>query len=613
MKDFLRLLGYVWRYKGRLALGVALGVLAAVLNVASLPALHGIFTSLFEEDAVEKFREFSGTVGFLGPAVTSWIERLLANRFQALIVIVCVLVGLKVLQGTSKALQECFTGYVSARSSVDISNDLYANVVDLPVGFFNSARVSQTVSRFTNDMFNVERGLNTIFGKMIREPLNFIGIVGYCFWQAPQLTGVVLLVMPLVALVMLVLGRKVKKGSRRALKSKARLLGLVSESLAGIRIVKAFLGGGYEKRRFREVNDQLLRQNMKVVKADAATSPLVEFIAFVAGALVIIFAGYQVIRGSLRPADVTTMFIALTMALDPLRKLATVNNRFQLCRTGAARVFEYMDTQAEKLAEPGSIDLPPLKNSIRFEHVGFSYDEAETVLDDIDFEVRQGEVIAVVGISGTGKTTLVNLLPRFYEPTSGRILIDGQEIANASLRSLRSQIGLVTQDVMLFDDTAAANIAYGVAERDDDRVVAAARAAHAHEFIERLPTGYDTNIGEGGTLLSGGQRQRLAIARAIYKDPAILILDEATSSLDSESEHLIKEALDEFMQGRTTFVIAHRLATIQRADRIIVLDHGRIQAIGPHAELVEESNVYRGLYQRQFRNASGADEPDDEP
>ena len=294
------------------------------------------------------------------------------------------------------------------------------------------------------------------------------------------------------------------------------------------------------------------------------------------------------------------MFIAFTMALAPLRKLANVNNRYQVCRTAAARIFEYMDVETEKLAAPG-LELPKLSHTIRFENVSFRYD-SEPVLEDISFEVAQGEVVAVVGVSGVGKTTLVNLLPRFYRPTSGRILFDDRDIAEAGLRSLREQIGLVTQDVLLFDDTIRANIAYGVAEPDSDRVLAAARAAHVHEYVSRMPDGYDTTIGEGGATLSGGQRQRLAIARAIYKDPAILILDEATSSLDSESEHLIKEALSEFMAGRTTFVIAHRLATVERADRIIVLEHGRIEAIGAHAELVGTSDVYRGLYSRQFRD-----------
>lgn len=269
-----------------------------------------------------------------------------------------------------------------------------------------------------------------------------------------------------------------------------------------------------------------------------------------------------------------------------------------------------MDMQSELLAAPGSVDIPAPVRSIRFEHVDFSYDAAEPVLSDIDFEVAHGQVVAVVGVSGVGKTTLVNLLSRFYSPTAGRILFDGRDIAQATLRSVRAQIGLVTQDVLLFDDTIRANIAYGRREVDEDKMRAAAHAAHVDNFVDDMPDGYDTVIGEGGVLLSGGQRQRIAIARAIYKDPEVLILDEATSSLDSESEHLIKEALDEFVRGRTTFVIAHRLATVERADKIVVLDGGRIQAVGTHRELVEVSGVYRGLYRRQFHGAGPDRAPD---
>jgi subfamily B ATP-binding cassette protein MsbA len=529
------------------------------------------------------------------------LNYLFAHRVRGLIIIVCIFVALKALQEVFKGLQEYMTGYVAVRGSFEISNDLYRHVIDLPVGFFTQARVSQATSRFTNDMFNVENGINTLFGKTLREPLNLIGILLFCFWLNPVLTLISMTVLPFVMVAVVVLGKRVKRGSRRALQSKARLLGLLGEALVAIRVVKVFLGSDYEKRRFRHESEQLFRQNLKIIKADATSGPLVEFLTFVGGGLVIIVGGYYVITEKLNPTEVLTFIVALTMALDPLRKLANVNNRIQLLNAAAQRIFEYMDIETERLADRTQPDIAPVTQAVRFEHVSFSYDSEHPVLRDVDVEVKQGEVVAIVGKSGVGKTTLVNLLARFYIPSSGRILIDGCDVQTVSLRSLRAQIGLVTQDTLLFDDTVWANIAYGVETPDHDRVLAAATAAHAHEFIDRLPLKYDTVIGEGGAMLSGGQRQRLAIARAIYKDPAILILDEATSSLDSESEHLIKEALEEFMRGRTTFVIAHRLATVERADKIIVLDHGRIQAVGTHRELVESSNVYRGLYKRQFR------------
>ena len=614
LKTLARLWHYVRCYKGRLLLGILLGLLSALLSVACLPTLRGVFETLFEEGGPESFRwvEQAEWLGPLKPVLMRVVTFLLDNRFTGLVIVVGVLVVLKVLQGVCRALGEYYTRTVSTRAAVDVANDLYDKVVDLPIGFFGQARNSQVMSRFTNDMYSVERGLATLFGKALREPMNLVFYLCYCFWLAPKLTLIAMCIVPLVALSMLVLGTRAKRGGKKALQSRARLLGLLNESLTGIRIVKAFLGGAYEKRRFEDENRRLYRQNRKVIKAEAATGPLVEFLTFVGVAVIIVMGGYYVIRQELKPSTVMTLYVSLGLALGPVRKLANVNTRFQLCRNGAQRIFEYMDTETEKLAAPGSFDLPVLAEGIRFEHVDFGYEDHTPVLRDVDFEVRQGEVVAIVGASGVGKTTLVNLLSRFYAPTSGRILFDGKDIAQASLRSIREQIGLVTQDVLLFDDTVRANIAYGVATPDETRVLAAAKASHVHEFVERMPEGYDTVIGEGGTLLSGGQRQRLAIARAIYKAPAILILDEATSSLDSESEQLIKEALDVFMQGRTTFVIAHRLATVERADKIIVLERGRIQAMGAHEKLVGTSDVYRGLYQRQFRNGGFNDDPENE-
>jgi subfamily B ATP-binding cassette protein MsbA len=599
VKYLVRLWHYVGRYRLRLFAGIVFGVLSAALNLASLPTIKKVFEILFEGKGAESLRAYAESpwAGPLRWALT-WV--LQADRFHALVVIVIVLVFIKALQGLCEGLQEYLTAYAASRSSIDISNDLHGRVIDLPVGFFTQARSTQVASRFTNDMQNVERGLDTLFGKTIREPLYLAGFLFYSFWLAPRLTLVAMAVVPFIGMAIVLLARKAKRGGRRALESRARLLGILTGALLGIRIVKVFQGAGYEKERFRGENEGLFRQNLKVVQAEAATSPLVGFLSFIGVALVVIVSGHYIIGERLTTSQALTLFAVLGLTFAPLRKLANVGTRFQLTQVGAQRIFEYMDAEGEKIVLPGAADILPPGDSIRFEHVGFSYDRSEPVLTDIDFEVKQGEAVAIVGASGVGKTTLVNLIARFYDPVSGRILFDGRDIAEASLVSLRRQIGLVTQDVLLFDDTVRANIAYGREKPDEARVLEAARAAHVHEFVERMPRGYDTVIGEGGALLSGGQRQRLAIARAIYKDPAILILDEATSSLDSESEHLIKEALNRFMRGRTTFIIAHRLSTVERADRIIVLDRGRIEAMGKHGELVGASDVYRGLYRRQF-------------
>ncbi len=600
MKYLHRLWTYVRRYRVRLTGAIVLGILSAVLNFTSLPIIVKVFETWVLGTGAEAYRPLLDKVGhgWLRGAV-EWVLAL--SSFQALIVTLGLFVVVKLLQGILKAFQEYHTGYIAGHATIDVTNDLYRNVIDLPVGFFTQARNSQVASRFANDMYNIQLGLDAIYGKTLVEPLYLVGSLVYCYLLSPALTLILAAVLPFIAAGVVLLARKSKRGAKGMLESRSRLLSILTETLAAMRIVKVFQGAEKEKARFADETRRFFRQNQKVVKASAATGPFVDFFLFVGGATVMAASGWFVFTGQMKPGEAVGFVAALGFAADPLRKLASVNTRVQATLAAAERVFEYMDLESEKMSAPGSVEIGPVRQSIRFENVGFSYERGRPVLEGVDFAVSQGEVVAIVGASGAGKTTLVNLLARFYAPTAGRILFDGQDIAGASLVSVRRQIGLVTQDVLLFDDTVRANIAYGDAPPEGGRVVAAARAAHVEDFVARMPQGFDTVIGEGGSMLSGGQRQRLAIARAIYKDPTILILDEATSSLDSESEHYIREALDEFVKGRTTFIIAHRLATVERADRIIVLDYGRIEAVGTHRELVEKSEVYRNLYHHQFR------------
>ncbi|HPX39276.1 MAG TPA: ABC transporter ATP-binding protein, partial [Candidatus Hydrogenedentes bacterium] len=387
---------------------------------------------------------------------------------------------------------------------------------------------------------------------------------------------------------------------RRSLEKVASMAMVASETFNGIAIVKGFCMEAYEIARTSVEFGKLRRYLVKMVKVDAAVGPVVEFVLILGVVALVLFAGARVMSEEMSRADVAALIFAFALMLDPLRKLSTVNNQIQTSVASAERVFEFIDMQPEIVEKAGARALPRLSEAIRFENVHFAYKPGVEVLKGIDLEVNRGEMVALVGFSGSGKSTIVKLLPRFYDATAGAVRIDGIDIRDVTFESLRDQISIVTQETILFNESVRDNIAFGRKDYTAEQVREAARAAYADAFIEALPEGYETVIGEGGATLSGGQRQRLAIARAIIKDPAILILDEATSHLDSESEQAIQKALAGFVQGRTTIVIAHRLATVQRADRIVVVDQGLIVEHGTHQELLAIGGIYRRLYEQQL-------------
>lgn len=603
MKDLLRLYKYVLRYPARVLASIVFGVVVAGLGFVNLGAFLAIFEILFpKNNTPEHWSRLAESVpswlGPLQPELSAFFgEFVPEHRLGSLMIICGALVALAGLLATARFIQAYCSRYVGVHAGRLLGLDLHNRMLAQLGGFFTEARVSQTVSRFTNDINAVALGLSTLFGKVIREPLRFVAFLIFCLILNWRLTLINMVMLPLIALIVLHLGKRAKKATRKTLISAARLMGILSETFAGMRVVKVFLGERYEQERFGTEYKRFARQRMKVVRAEVLARSLVEWISYTGVAVVVVVAGHFAIQEKLDAPKLVVIFMALGLMIDPVRKLANVNNRIQQLLAGSRRVFEYMDLPAEPGSEPGLPDLPGFDRDIRFENVSFSYDGTHKVLDGIDFAVRKGQTVAVVGHSGVGKTTLLSLLCRFYEPTSGRIMVDDTDVARVSVSSLRRHIGLVTQEAILFDDTVEHNIAYGRDEIDKDRLVSVARAAHAHEFITELADGYETVIGEGGSMLSGGQRQRLAIARALYSNPELLILDEATSSVDTENERLIRAALVELMKGRTVFVIAHRLSTVERADMIVVLDKGRIQAIGTHTELLNTSSIYRDLYE----------------
>ncbi len=605
MAHLLRVSKYVFRYKGRLALGVLFSILVASLLGGSLGAIYPFLQALLNEEGAKSLLAFLEKLPRAfdpwKPALLNFVQNyLLADRFKALIYICSFLLIMVFLRGLCDFAQRYFTGYVTTRTIMDIRNDLYGNLIALPLGFYTDTGVGRAMGRFAEDVSRINRGMRTVLTNALKEPFNLVVAASVVFFLNWKLALVSFITLPLLGFLMRHLGRKIRVRSRKALTSWSKLMSILQETFSGIRIIKAFAMEGRERKRFQDENLNYFRQNLRIVKADAIVSPATDFLTLIGVVICILLGGYYVIKGGMSPEKFITFYIALALVLDALKKLSRLPPRLQEAAAGAERVFKFMDERAEIMEAPGAAALEPLKSSIRFMDVSFSYDRGEKVLEGMNLEVKRGEVVALVGLSGAGKTTLVNLIPRFYDLTSGRIEIDGQDTKKVSLSSLRGQVGIVTQEVILFNDSVANNIAYGKPDATRGEIVRAAQAANAHHFIQELPQGYDTVIGEQGATLSGGERQRLALARAIIKDPAILILDEATSELDSESERLIQEALRRFVRGRTTIIIAHRLSTVTTADTILVLEGGCIQAKGTHKELLNTSPLYRRLYEAQF-------------
>jgi ABC-type multidrug transport system fused ATPase/permease subunit len=527
---------------------------------------------------------------------------------------VLLLIGM-IIKSIFDYFQEYLAGSVVSLAIFDLRNRFYRKTMGLDLTYFTEKGTHELMARITSDVESLSSGMRALLSKVLLEPLKALSCLIFACIFNWRLTLVTLLLFPLAAVAIGIIGRYLKRVSRRNLESMSKIYKILQESFLGIREVKAFTMERYERRRFFEETKRFYHQSMKLIRMDALGSPLLEFMAITAVAGALLAGSYLVMTGKTHvlgvrltydPISQETLltFYALIAGLcDPLRKVFSVYGRVQRGMAASDRIFQCFDREPKFAQKPRAPQMPFHSRTIVFKDVSFSYGELRTVLRDVDLEVKFGETIAIVGPTGCGKTSMINLLPRYYDPTRGAVLIDGYDIRDVSLRSLRQQMGIVTQHTILFDDTIFNNIAYGNRHADPALVEAAAEAAYAHRFIKELPHGYQTMIGELGTTLSGGQRQRLALARAILRDPAILILDEATSSLDVESESLIHKALRSFTRGRTTFVVTHRLSALDMADRIVVINNGRIEAVGTHSELLRASRTYSRLHDVQAKGA----------
>jgi ATP-binding cassette, subfamily B, bacterial MsbA len=601
MRQLTRLLGFLRPYS--LQFGVSVVLMAAV---GALDAFRVLLLGPIIDKVLNPSSPSQGlSLGQLpGSDQTIYLQKFIPSYWHnPLSVVAVALIGATILKGVCDYAGTYLVNYAGLGLITDLRNKLYDKILRRSIAFFSRHSTGVLMSTVINDVDKIQVTFSVALAEFLQQFFTLIGLVAVVIFLGHKLALVLLLFVPFVVISAGRMGRRVRQTTRRGQDKLADIQNILHESITGNRIVKAFTMERWESTRFRDAAKKLFRANLRSVAAQAQSSPLMEIIGAIAVAG-LLWMGRRVVNSHAMSTGVFLAFIFAVFKLyDPVRKFALFNNSLQQALGASQEVFSVVDEPDDILEKPGAMALSPFRKNVRFENVSFTYGgngDETPILRNVNLEVQAGEIVAIVGSSGAGKSTLVHLIPRFFDVTSGAIKIDGQDIREVSLMSLRAQIGIVTQETILFNETVRNNIAYGQPNVTQPAVVEAARCALAHDFIQKLPEGYDTIIGEKGLRLSGGERQRVAIARALLKNAPILILDEATSALDTESESLVQSALQNLMSGRTVFVIAHRLSTIRRVDRIVVLENGHISDSGTHEDLLNRLGTYRKLYELQF-------------
>jgi ATP-binding cassette, subfamily B, bacterial MsbA len=610
MRQLTRLVRYALPYWWQILASVLLMALVGALDAFKYLLVKPVFDRVLNPSSGSKEIQL-----FVIPGThhAIFLQQLVPERFtNAWTIVAFALVASTILKGICDYTGTYLVNHAGFGMITDLRDDLYNAIMRRSAAFFSKHATGTLLSAIVNDIERVQYAMSTVLAEFLQQFFTFLSVAAVVVVLGGNLAWVLLLFVPVIIYSSRKIGSRVRTTTRQGQDKLAEIQNILHETITGNRIVKAFNSEKWEISRFRGAARRLFRANLRSVAATAISSPLMDIVGVIGIALLLLLGRARIAHNQMTPGAFVAFITAVFSLYNPVRKFALFNNNFQQALGASSEIFKFMDVKDDVLEKPRAKRLPPLAKTVQFAGVSFTYGSEGAdgrVLHNINLEVRRGEVIAIVGSSGSGKSTLVHLIPRFFDATEGRLFIDGHDVRDVTLASLREQVGIVTQETVLFNDTVRNNIAYGqphVALKD---VESAARAALAHDFIKTLPAGYDEVIGERGVRLSGGERQRIAIARAILKNAPILILDEATSALDSESEALVQSALHNLMSGRTVFVIAHRLSTVRRADRIVVIENGAIAEIGSHEDLITKLGTYRRLYELQFADFEQKMEP----